>query len=209
MTKPKIRTIFFDVGGVLVDDFIGRKLAHLAEKHQFRNRLPELIRERKRLRVQVDLGKMSEQEFWTSLLIQAGTEASAEDLILEPFMREIPEVLAFAKDLNRRGFQTGILSNDSLQLSRLRRQRFGFDSIFDPILISAEHGLVKPDPRLYEVALAVSGTSPENTAFIDDRMENVDAAKQLGIWRIHFLNPGQLRTELLRLIGTDSVVSDK
>ncbi len=205
MTHPKIRTIFFDVGGVLVDDFIGRKLAHLAEKHRFLNRLPELTREREHLRAKVDLGNMSEQEFWTSLLARAGTEASVEDLILEPYMREIPGVLDLAKDLSRRGFQTGILSNDSLDLSRLRRQRFGYDSVFDPIVISAEHGMAKPDARFYGVALASSGTSPESTAFIDDRMENVVAAKQLGMQAIHFSSPEQLRRELHYLVGNGAV----
>jgi len=52
---------------------------------------------------------------------------------------------------------------------------------FDGLVFSCEHGHVKPEPALYERALAVAGVAPELAAFFDDVEAYAQAAKALGI----------------------------
>jgi len=83
-------------------------------------------------------------------------------------------------------------------IERLRRD-WPFFAWFDGQVVSAEEGLIKPDPRLYQVLLDRYGLAPEATVFIDDMAYNVDAAAALGIRAIRFESAPQLRRDLRRL----------
>lgn len=53
-------------------------------------------------------------------------------------------------------------------------------SYFDPIIISFEVGIHKPDNKIFEYALGQSSFKPSEIAFVDDNLNNVQAAKSLG-----------------------------
>jgi HAD superfamily hydrolase (TIGR01509 family) len=53
--------------------------------------------------------------------------------------------------------------------------------ITDKIIYSYRIGLLKPDPRIYRIALKTACTEPQKTLFVDDRLENVEGARKLGI----------------------------
>jgi HAD superfamily hydrolase (TIGR01509 family) len=53
-------------------------------------------------------------------------------------------------------------------------------SYFDPIIISFEVGIHKPDNKIFEYALGQSSFDPSEIAFVDDSLKNVQAAKSLG-----------------------------
>ncbi len=61
-------------------------------------------------------------------------------------------------------------------------------SIFDQVFTSGRAGMRKPDPEFYRHVLQEIRLSPEDTLFIDDKMENVLAAKSLGIDSLVFDN---------------------
>jgi 2-haloacid dehalogenase len=67
------------------------------------------------------------------------------------------------------------------------------------LVLSHEVGLLKPDPRIYELALQRFGLRAERTVFIDDIPTNVDGARAAGLHGIHYQNPDQLRLELTKL----------
>lgn len=67
---------------------------------------------------------------------------------------------------------------------------------FDDIIVSGVERLVKPDPRIFELAILRWNLSPAETVFIDDRAENVEAARKLGMRGIQYENSDKLRTEL-------------
>lgn len=50
-----------------------------------------------------------------------------------------------------------------------------------PFILSYEHGAMKPEAKLYIEALSALGCKPQDAAFVDDILENVDAARQLGM----------------------------
>lgn len=67
---------------------------------------------------------------------------------------------------------------------------------FRDIVVSGAERLVKPDPAIYELALRRFGLKPGEGLFIDDRLDNVQAAKAAGFMAHQFHSPKTLREEL-------------
>ena len=65
-----------------------------------------------------------------------------------------------------------------------------------PVLLSYEIGVKKPNPEAFKILLQKLQLSASFVIFIDDRIENVEAAKNQGIDAILFVNPSQLKDEL-------------
>jgi FMN phosphatase YigB (HAD superfamily) len=72
-------------------------------------------------------------------------------------------------------------------------QRFG------TTVVSGDEGIVKPDPRIFELLIARASLTPSRTLFIDDSRANVDAAAKLGFVTHRFENAEDLRADLMRL----------
>ncbi|GAA3507632.1 FMN phosphatase YigB (HAD superfamily) [Streptosporangium album] len=61
------------------------------------------------------------------------------------------------------------------------------ETAFDPALIGpATLGMAKPDRRIYELAAERAGVAPERCLFVDDRLENVEAARALAMTGVHY-----------------------
>ena len=95
--------------------------------------------------------------------------------------------------------KVGLISNAWSGLRGfITRQRF--EDVFDDLIISAEIGLMKPDPRIYQLALERLGAKPEEAVFLDDFRRNVEAARSIGMAAIHFTQPEQALDELKELL---------
>ena len=81
---------------------------------------------------------------------------------------------------------------------------FGFDHLVDEIIISAEEGIAKPDERIYQIALDKMGVEPEEAVFLDDLSANVEAARQLGMKAVQFLDTSQALSEIRALLAYSS-----
>ncbi|HEY5805777.1 MAG TPA: HAD-IA family hydrolase [Candidatus Saccharimonadales bacterium] len=73
-------------------------------------------------------------------------------------------------------------------------------SLFDVVLISEEVGLLKPDPRLFKLALEQLGSLPEETLFVDDHQEYLDGAKLVGIQSLLYTSFEDFKQKVLNLI---------
>jgi HAD superfamily hydrolase (TIGR01509 family) len=71
---------------------------------------------------------------------------------------------------------------------------------FDVVVISAEVGMVKPDPAIYHLTADKLGVSPAECIFIDDRQVYVQAAVNIGMPSIYNESFQQIKTELTRLL---------
>ncbi len=67
---------------------------------------------------------------------------------------------------------------------------------FEVAIISGEEGVIKPDPAIYEIAKARLASPPGDTLFIDDRLENVEAARAAGFMGHHFRGAEGLKADL-------------
>ncbi len=82
--------------------------------------------------------------------------------------------------------------------SRLPRDltALGLDGAFDAVINASEVGHAKPSERIYQVALAAAGVPAAEAAFVDDRLENVEAAVRLGMRGHVFLTAAGLAEAL-------------
>jgi 2-haloacid dehalogenase len=110
----------------------------------------------------------------------------------------IPETVQILADLRARGQRLFALTNWSAETFPVAQARFPFLRWFEDIVVSGEVKLVKPDPRIYRLALERNRLRADRTLFVDDALHNVQAARALGLSAIHFQSPQALRAELAR-----------
>jgi HAD superfamily hydrolase (TIGR01509 family) len=70
------------------------------------------------------------------------------------------------------------------------------------MVFDEEEGVAKPDARIYLRTLLRLGVQPEEAVFVDDKMENVEAARQLGMHSIHFQHTEQALAEIQEVLRT-------
>ena len=94
-------------------------------------------------------------------------------------------LVEFVRSLRPR-YRTAILSDAWPGVRDVFTQVFGLDAVVDEIIISAEEGIAKPDPRMFRIAAGRLGVRPQETVFVDDRPENVHGAQAVGMRGIQF-----------------------
>ena len=106
------------------------------------------------------------------------------------------EILA---DLKSLGAPLYGLTNFSAETYPPTFERFEFLRWFRGVLVSCEVGVIKPDPRTFELLLELFAIDPKRAVYIDDVSANVDAARPFGIHAIRFTTAAILRAELAEL----------
>ena len=107
-------------------------------------------------------------------------------------------------DLKSAGKSVGILTNNVREFRDFWWPLMDFPSVFDTIVDSHEVGMRKPNPAIYMLTLERLGAQPGRTAFLDDLVANVDAARRLGIHGVHVEeNQSPAIAETRRLAGID------
>ena len=91
------------------------------------------------------------------------------------------EMWTLTSDFRARGWKTALLSNGVPEVMRLVREQRRLADYFDVVIVSYEVGCTKPDPHIYEVCLSQLGVPVESALFVDDRAENIEAARRLGL----------------------------
>lgn len=90
-------------------------------------------------------------------------------------------MVELVKELRAASIRLGVLTNNVLEFRDNWRSMMPFDEWFDDIVDSHEVGLRKPNPAIYQLALARLGADAGRTAFLDDVATNVSAAESVGI----------------------------
>jgi len=109
---------------------------------------------------------------------------------------EITASVEVLRDLHAAGVRVLALTNWSAELFPVARERFGFLELFEDIVVSGEERVAKPDPRIFEIVAERSGLAPGDCVFVDDKPENVEAARAAGLDGVVFVDDGSLREEL-------------
>ena len=103
--------------------------------------------------------------------------------------------VAVARALRERGRRTFLLGNWSREEFDRATRRFDFLSEFADAVIAGDHGVMKPDPRIFRIAIERFGLEAERSVFVDDSPANVEAAAALGFHGVLFESPRALRRE--------------
>lgn len=91
------------------------------------------------------------------------------------------------------------LTNWSTETLPIARQRFSFFDLFAGIVISGEEKMVKPDSKIYHLLLERYSLDANHSLFIDDSIENVQTALQMGFHALHYHDGMSLEDEFERL----------
>ena len=151
---------------------------------------------------------------YTILIETLGVKSPTEDLladILRPFeegtgMEPFEDTRRVLEDISLRGLKLGIVSDNWPSLDRRYRQ-FGLRHYFDAFVISAVLGCWKPSEPMYATAVEEIGLPPESLMFVDDRLENVEAAVRLGMRGVVISRYGETpETDLPVVRSLDEVV---
>ena len=100
----------------------------------------------------------------------------------------------------KRDYCTAVLSNAFTNLRQLLNDEWQISDAFHHLIVSAEVGLMKPDPATYNLTLEIIGFEAHETAFIDDSPANIQSASEVGIQAIHFKSVQQTKDELNALL---------
>ena len=90
-------------------------------------------------------------------------------------------VVELVHELRSHGIRLGVLTNNVREFRPLWWDMLPFTDLFDDIVDSHEVGLRKPDPAVYQLALARLDATAARTAFLDDLASNVAAADSVGM----------------------------
>ena len=110
---------------------------------------------------------------------------------------QIPGMEEYIKELKGKGYRVFGLSNWSIETFSLVRPVYPVLNLMEDMLISGIEKVMKPDPKIFELALKRFGIKAEETVFIDDNPKNVAAANALGITGILFEGKEKLERDLL------------
>ncbi|MDQ8704051.1 HAD family phosphatase [Streptomyces sp. LHD-70] len=107
-----------------------------------------------------------------------------------------------ADELRARGTRVAVLSNSWANTYPERLH----DGRFEPVVISGEVGLRKPDPDIYRLLCARLELPPQRVAFIDDARPNVEGARRAGLHAVHHSDACATRDALLSLLESGTAV---
>ncbi len=205
-----IKAFIFDFGGVIV-----RTEDH-SPRHAWDERLGLPVGSVERavhhsdLWIQTQLGRIAYTSYWDGVAeMLYMRKEDITDLRRDYFSgdRINYRLVTLIRELRERGYPIALLSNESLELpTRLRELQL--DELFDHVLISAQIGVMKPDPTAYRVALQTLGVAPHEAIFVDDMLSNVRGAQQLGIQAIHCRECDDYRPEFVQFLKASGAESD-
>lgn len=199
-----IRTIFWDIGGVLLTNgwdihqrarvlsSLGVDLAAYEAMHNDVNFYWER-------------GLITARDFFEQTVLEANPQLGLTFEGLWQLVCGESRVLHTASfevlaELQRTGrFRLATLNNESKELNAHRLDAFNLRAYFDYFVCSGYVHEMKPLPDIYRAALDISGWPAHTALFIDDKQENCDAAEALGMQTIRFVSPEQLQEDLAQL----------
>lgn len=150
-----------------------------------------------------DRGDLNGLTFWQKLVSDAALDLAPHDIHAlnrwdaRMWTTSNPQMLAWHQALKAHGLKTAILSNMGDTVMESIAEEFAWIEDFDLLIWSYQHRMAKPEPAIYELLLDKLGTAPDETLFLDDKLENIEAARQLGIVGLQFSTVEKLRQDLI------------
>jgi len=200
-----IKTVIFDLGGVLVRTDNPEPRTKLAERFEMSYEdLSALVYGCESAEM-ATRGEITAAEHKETVLSDLGLPPGTFPEFGEEFWAGDSldrKLVDFIKSLQGE-YKTVLLSNAWDDLRPLLENQWKIDGIFNQIFISAELKTYKPDPEIFQVVIEKLDQDPSEMIFIDDYYENIIAAREAGINAIHFMNREQTLTELAEYLNID------
>jgi len=189
-----IKAIIFDCFGVLITP--GRTVLY-QDYPQFKTEIHDL-------ELQSDYGMISRQQFDDLLAKLTGLKLKEVEprywdvnVRNEPAINWIRELKLSSK------YKTGLLSNVGIGWLSDFFSKTELTDLFDTVILSSNVGIIKPDPRSFELMAEQLGVSPHECVMIDDTPSNIDGAGHADMQGIVFKSVHQAQAELKKVLESD------
>lgn len=197
-----IKTIFWDIGGVL------ERTEDPAPRAAAADQLGWPVNELSRVifghvdGYRIQRGLITLEEHYANLAEALGIPTSRVESVLDAFFGGDRLDLALVDHIRalRQEYTTAVISNYMPVLRDKITNLWQIGDAFDVLVVSSEIGVMKPDPEIYRIALEKTDTPPGQGVFIDDFIENVEGARQAGMHAIHFKAAPQALEDLHDLL---------
>ncbi|MBU0490638.1 MAG: HAD family phosphatase [Chloroflexi bacterium] len=206
-----IRAIIFDLGGVLERDYRDEILGRFEARWGLEPGHLQSITTEKDLWDDWATGRIDGATFWRRVLTRRQvTVPDLTDLIaaVNQATEMDSAVWAIAHALYPH-YKLALLTNNTHEWLAAAQTRRSWADLFTVIVNSAEVGLRKPDPRIYQYTCQRLGVTPPECVFVDDRERNTLAAQALGMRTIVFQSASQLGQALSDLLPSPYFTSEQ
>lgn len=191
-----IKAIIFDCFGVIIGKgFNNTYAAAGGDPKQDKQFIDDLL-------CQANLGMITENEF--NKIVARHLDLSLNDWQAILLKAELPDeaLLSYIREL-RQSYKTAILSNSNKGVLRDKVGKAWLKQCFDEVVSSAEVGLIKPNPDIYNLTAARLRVAPRECVFIDDHSSFVEAAKSVGMRAILYQDLNNLKLNLEALLSVN------
>lgn len=150
------------------------------------------------------LGQITQEQWVESIVLRLASQVSQAQarelgmaLAQAPFWAD--EVVVALLRRVRAHMPLVLVTNATLELEN-DLASLGLEDFADHVVSSARVGVAKPDRKIYEIAAERAGVAMDRCLFVDDRLENVDAAAALGMTGVHYRESEDLRESVSFLL---------
>ena len=146
------------------------------------------------------IGKISVEEFWREFnrrikVLELDVPEVKTDLYRLFFHPQLKmETVELIKELRAKNHRL-VCGTNTIQSHWENHMERGDYSYFDQTYASNKIGVAKPDPEFWQTIMMAEGYEPEATFFTDDRLDNIQAARSIGINAVQFTSADELRKE--------------
>jgi len=194
-----IEVVYFDLGKVIVDFDHSRAAQELLKVTPLSLKEAMAVLSDDELVSEYETGRLSSQEHYRKVCRRLQMEVSIEKFrelwgsmfLPEPLLSE-----SFLQDLKKR-YRLMLLSNTNEIHFDFVIQNYPILRMIEERLLSYQAGCMKPQARIFELAIKKAGVAPENIFFTDDRPENIEAAQRSGIQALLFQSETQLKRDMV------------
>ncbi len=198
----KIKAVIWDMGGVILRTAGKTPREQLAKKYNISlDTLYDLVFNSPTAE-KATLGLIDEREHWQTIASTLGVPEGGMDEFRARFWEGDlidTQLVEFIESLNK-VVKTGLLSNAWSGARDYFCQRVDCNKVFQYSIFSYEVGLKKPDKRIYEKILSLMKVEAGEAIFVDDFLENIEAANAVGIHGVHFTTTEQAMADVLTLL---------
>jgi putative hydrolase of the HAD superfamily len=190
LNKIKIKSLFLDIGGVLISNGWDR---YAREKAVKKFKLdPDELSDRHHIFFETyEAGKLTLREYLDNVIFyepRSFSENEFTDFMYHQSLPVIDSIEYFTAIRKKYKINIIAVSNEGRELNDYRIKTYKLDKLFNTFISSCFVHLRKPDKEIFKMACDISFTEPQQALFIDDRIIHVQIAQSLGINAIQFIN---------------------
>ena len=197
-----IKTIIFDLAGVYFTKGAELAIEKVSSKYGIpKEKVWAVLHNDSELGTLIRLGKISSDEF-----LRRGSKILGKQLPIDDITRisvdgykPIEGTVALVDRLRKAGYKLIFISNNTAERAQALESRFHFRKRFDDGVLSFEAHVMKPDPKIFRIAVEKSKHQANECVYVDDDPRFVVPARDFGMKTIIFENPAQLGADLRKL----------